>query len=183
MKNKLYVALVHYPVLNKHNEVVTTSITNLDIHDISRSCSTFGVEKFFLVTPLESQKELYQRILGFWKSDIANKYNPDRVKALSLIEFAKSIEDAYAYVTKQEGVEPYVVTTTAAKMKSQLEFNEVKQLDRPALLIFGTGNGLTKDIHSDADFILVPIKGAGVYNHLSVRSAVAIVLDRLTSEK
>ncbi len=183
MKNKLYVALVHYPVLNKHNEVVTTSITNLDIHDISRSCSTFGVEKFFLVTPLTSQEELFRRILSFWKSDIANKYNPDRVIALSKIEFVKSIEDAKAYVKKQEGVTPYVVTTTAAEMEKQKEFNEINRLNRPVLLIFGTGNGLTKEIHSNADSILIPIRGAGNYNHLSVRSAVAIVLDRLTSEK
>ncbi|MCK4696288.1 MAG: RNA methyltransferase, partial [Candidatus Cloacimonetes bacterium] len=32
-------------------------------------------------------------------------------------------------------------------------------------------------------YILKPIKGVGNYNHLSVRSAAAIVLDRLTSEK
>jgi hypothetical protein len=30
-----------------------------------------------------------------------------------------------------------------------------------------------------ADYILDPLAGAGTYNHLSVRSAVAIILDRL----
>jgi hypothetical protein len=33
-----------------------------------------------------------------------------------------------------------------------------------------------------ADYILEPIYGPGEYNHLSVRSAVAIILDRLLGE-
>ncbi len=35
----------------------------------------------------------------------------------------------------------------------------------------------------NADFFLEPIKGPSDYNHLSVRSAVAIVLDRLLGER
>jgi hypothetical protein len=43
----------------------------------------------------------------------------------------------------------------------------------------GTGWGLTEECFSAADFILEPIAGNGSYNHLSVRSAAAIMLDRL----
>jgi hypothetical protein len=32
------------------------------------------------------------------------------------------------------------------------------------------------------DYILEPVYGPGEYNHLSVRSAVAIILDRLAGE-
>ena len=60
----LYLGLVHYPIKNKLGELVTTSVTNLDIHDISRSCSTFGVKKYFLITPLNLQRELVDSILG-----------------------------------------------------------------------------------------------------------------------
>ncbi|MEI7817822.1 MAG: RNA methyltransferase, partial [Desulfuromonadales bacterium] len=34
--NNLAIALVHYPVYNKHHEVVTSALTNLDQHDIAR---------------------------------------------------------------------------------------------------------------------------------------------------
>ncbi len=49
----------------------------------------------------------------------------------------------------------------------------------PLLFLFGTGWGLTEEVLEQADDILEPIRGAGAYNHLSVRSAAAILLDRL----
>jgi hypothetical protein len=36
----LYLALLHYPVYDKDHKIVTTSITNMDIHDIARSART-----------------------------------------------------------------------------------------------------------------------------------------------
>jgi hypothetical protein len=48
----------------------------------------------------------------------------------------------------------------------------------PFLILFGTGWGLTQEVKDSSDYVLVPIEGKG-YNHLSVRSAVAIILDRL----
>ncbi len=181
MRN-IYVGLVHSPVYNKFGDVVTTSITNLDIHDIARSCMTFGIKKFFIINSLETQKKLLERILKFWKSDVASKYNPDRVNALSIIDYAKDIEDAKKKINLQE--EDYlVISTTASTLKSQLSFHDFGKLEKPVFLLFGTGNGLTEKVHQAADYILEPISGIDNYNHLSVRSAVAIVLDRITSEK
>ncbi len=94
----LYLGLVHYPVNNKRGEVVTTSVTNLDIHDISRSCRTFGVKKYFLVTPLQAQHQLVSRILGHWEEDKSALYNPDRQDALSVAMLIKSVEDAVAWI-------------------------------------------------------------------------------------
>ena len=182
MINDLFVGLVHHPVYNKFGEIVTTSITNLDIHDISRSCYTFGVKKFFVITPLASQKELLEKILKFWQSDIASYYNKDRVNALSIIEHAKDIETAKEIINSQEG-DCLTVTTTAMELKNQLSYDKFVKLEKPVILLFGTGNGLTRDIHEKADFVLKSIHGKRDYNHLSVRSAVAIVLDRITSEK
>jgi hypothetical protein len=48
----------------------------------------------------------------------------------------------------------------------------------PIVLAFGTAWGLSDSFMADADFILDPLIGAGTYNHLSVRSAVSIILDR-----
>ena len=47
----IYLALIHYPVYDRDHKVVTTSITNMDIHDIARSARTYGVKRFFVVTP------------------------------------------------------------------------------------------------------------------------------------
>jgi hypothetical protein len=51
------------------------------------------------------------------------------------------------------------------------------------LLLFGTGWGITDDVFSRADLFLEPIEGPTAYNHLSVRSAVSISLDRLFGKR
>jgi len=181
--SNIYLGLVHYPVINKFQEVVTTSITNLDIHDIARSCKTFGVKTFFVINPLETQRELLERVLKFWKSKIAVEYNPHRVEALSLIKYVPNVEQVINIINKQEEEYPLIITTSAVRRDPIVGFREILDLKKPRLLLFGTGNGLASIIHEKAHYILEPIKGTGEYNHLSVRSAVAVVLDRLTSEK
>ncbi len=185
MIERLYVGLVHHPVYNRHNEVVTTSVTNLDLHDIPRSCVTYGVKGFYVVTPLESQHEMFRRITGFWDSQTGREYNPHRSEALSIMRFSHSIEETVDLIRKQEGVSPTLVTTTAVKRNDQIGFGELRSLESeaPILLLFGTGNGLIEEVHQHARYVLEPIRGMTGYNHLSVRSAAAIVLDRLSSEK
>lgn len=184
--SNLYLALIHYPVYNREGELITSSITNLDIHDIARSCITFGVKNYIVVHPVERQKQIFEKILSFWKSDVAKFYNKDRVDALTSIQFAKDINETINMIKYQDGSDPIIVTTTATKLDEQISFEELKFIrkdsDRPVLLVFGTGNGLSSEIHQIADYILRPICGPTSYNHLSVRSAVAIVLDRLTTE-
>jgi hypothetical protein len=46
-------------------------------------------------------------------------------------------------------------------------------------LLFGTGWGLTQALIDRADCLLDPIEGVSDYNHLPVRAAAAVVLDRL----
>ena len=184
-KQKIYVGLVHHPVNDKLGNNIITSITNMDIHDISRTCKTYGVSEYFIINPLESQKLFLDRVLKFWKSNIAKEYNSDRVGALSLVRFAYNIEDCIEKIKKQGNDYPIIVTTTANERNNQIGFKEFKEqnLDKPILILFGTGNGLSEQVHRRADFILEPIKGSYKFNHLSVRSAVAIILDRLFSEK
>ncbi len=40
------IALVHFPVYNKSGDVVTSSVTTLDVHDISRISRTYAVGTF-----------------------------------------------------------------------------------------------------------------------------------------
>jgi hypothetical protein len=180
-----YIGLVHGPTRNKRGEEVTTSVTNLDIHDIARSARTFGFKRYFIITPIALQKELVGRILGHWESDEGSAYNPDRTDALSEVEVVDSIEAAQAKILKYEAVDPFTVVT-GANFKSddggeKELIGRLKLDDRPMLLLFGTGWGLTASVTERADFRLTPIFGRAHdgYNHLSVRSAVAIYCDRL----
>ena len=46
----------------------------------------------------------------------------------------------------------------------------------------GTGFGIEAEAMKKFDYILEPVYGSCDYNHLCVRSAVAIILDRLAGE-
>ena len=179
----LYIGLVHYPVYNKQQQIITTSITNMDVHDISRTALTFGAKGYFIINPLSSQFELYDKLNKFWQSQIGQSYQPDRAAALELITFCYSLKEAYEAIEKQEQSSPVVITTTARMRDNQLTFDAVCRLNlekRPLFLLFGTGYGLAEEVHTEADYALAPIVGQNGYNHLSVRSAVAIILDRLS---
>jgi hypothetical protein len=159
----------------------------MDIHDISRSAMTYDVKKFYLIHPNDKQKEIFDKILGFWKSDIGAYYNQTRVDALSAISFTKTLEETIDLIKNQEKSDPIIITTTAKLRKDQVSFSKMKKLfrsaERPFLILFGTGNGLHESLHERADYVLKPIRAKSRYNYLSVRSAVAIVLDRLVSEE
>lgn len=185
MKDKIYLGLVHAPIRNKRGDVVTTSVTNLDIHDIARSCRTFGIEKYMIVTPLKAQHELVNRILGHWEEDKAAAYNPDRQDALAIAQLVNSVEEGVKKITEIEGIEP-VIAVTGANFETnngvEIDLVSKARLDnKPIFLLFGTGWGLHAQVLDQAHFSLEPIFGSSEdgYNHLSVRSAVAIYLDRL----
>lgn len=182
---KSYIGLVHHPIVDKRGTVVTTSVTNLDIHDIARSARTFGFNGYFIITPIKKQHDLVQTILDHWNTDYGNEYNPDRKDALSFISLADSIEIAKENIKNETGLDPFVVVTAAGFKEydgnEEVLRNKLKLDKRPMLLLFGTGWGLHASVTEKADFCLEPIFGAAKdgYNHLSVRSAVAIYCDRI----
>ncbi len=184
MKN-LYLGLVHHPIKNKRGAEVTTSVTNLDIHDIARSCRTFGFNHYFIVTPIKKQQELIATILNHWEEDKAGEYNPDRQDALSFIQCTNSIEESINKIEELEGHRPLVAVTGAnfqADDGDEKKLRERMLLDNKSLfLLFGTGWGLMDSVVEGADFRLTPLRGIAKdgYNHLSVRSAVAIYCDRI----
>lgn len=180
-----YLGLVHGPVNNKRGMEITTSVTNLDVHDIARSCRTFGFKGYHIITPIKKQHEMVGRLLGHWETDHGTEYNPDRHDALSFVQISDTIEQTIEKIEEIEGVRPLVVVTGANFKKyegKEGRLVELLRLDkRPMLLLFGTGWGLTASVTDSADFRLEPIFGSSVdgYNHLSVRSAVAIYCDRI----
>jgi hypothetical protein len=178
----VYVALLHCPVYNKRHEVVTTSITGFDLHDIARSCATFGVKKYFVVNPLPAQREFAGRVFGFWLAEGSIEFNWTRAEAFKLISIKADLEEAINEVTALEGERPKLIATSA-KPKGAVTFASLKlelgSSSSPYLIMLGTGWGMTEELLAKADCILEPIIGQGEYNHLSVRSATAIILDRL----
>ena len=180
---RLYVGLVHYPVYNKHQETIASAITPIDIHDFARLGKTYGIEGFFVITPLEDQQVLAHRILRHWISGYGARYNRHRKDALSLVRVASSLEIAVKEVKEREGDTITVVATDAAFQKDRAVSYETLARtivsNDVVLLLFGTAWGLHEEVLQKADHILKPILGRTGYNHLSVRTAAAIILDRL----
>ncbi len=180
-----YVALIHGDVLVGGDQGVgATSVTSIDIHDIARSCATYGMQGFFIVTPLCDQQKIVHKLLSFWCSENGISYNKSRHKAISLVTVKDTIEQAIAAIEEKEGVAPLVVVTSASQGQDHASFitfydqHRVWESGRPVLLVFGTGKGLQGSFLKKSDFQLVPVEGFTNFNHLSVRSAAAIVLDR-----
>jgi len=186
MESNLYLGLVHYPVYDKRGTVGATAVTNFDIHDIARCAKTFGVEGFFVITPLESQIQLVNRIIHHWAEGAGSVYNPTRKESFSLVRVCRTIDEAGQHVSDLWHSRVKTVATGASRHPRSIGFGTLRTLleDRgtPFLILFGTGWGLTQEVKDSSDYVLSPVEGKG-YNHLSVRSAVAIILDRLLGDR
>ena len=178
----VYLALIHHPVIGKKGEVITSAVTNLDLHDIARAGRTFGVRAFYVATPLEDQKALAGRILKHWTEGYGGRYNPKRREALALIRIRDELDAVTADIQRREGRTPQVVATGARERNGYVGCAVVREriaAGVPHLLVLGTAWGLAESVFQNADAVLEPIRGCGDYNHLSVRSAASILLDRL----
>lgn len=181
----VYSALVHYPVRNREGADMASAITNIDVHDIARSSITFGLRGFFVVTAIAAQRTLLERILEHWDTGPGRARTPERSRALALCQGAQSIEEVIEVITARERARPRVLATAARSAGSrqlltfETERQAIKNDGVPRLILFGTAHGLADRVIEGCDDLLVPIMGAGDYNHLSVRAAAAITFDRL----
>lgn len=179
----VYIALLHYPVYNKRKEIVSTCITGFDLHDIARTALTYGINKYFVVNPLPAQREFAQRIFEFWMEEGSLEFNWTRAEAFKLIAIRETLDEVIREIEESEGKRPKIIATSAKSQGKKVESRELKVEIRnsndPYLILFGTGWGLAEEAFEKVDHVLEPIRGIGDYNHLSVRSAIAIILDRL----
>lgn len=188
LTSPLYVALVHHPVRDRAGDTITTAVTNLDVHDIARSCRTYGVSRYYIVTPIDAQKALVGRILGHWSEGAGRDRVPERSEALSRVRVVSALEDAVADAESQGAGRPRTVVTGARAPEGMaiLSYPEaridLRERQTPTMLVLGTGHGLARDLVASADAVLAPIRPSSDYNHLSVRAAAAIILDRLVGE-
>lgn len=178
----LFVALVHYPVENKTGQTITTSLTNLDLHDIARVSCTYGLGGYYLCTPVEDQRDLAQTLIEHWRAGHGLHANPDRSEALGRVRVVDLLESAVRDIAARIGQRPKVICTSAKA--GTLTFPQVAGWlhDEPVLLVLGTGHGLHHAVIAEADGMLRAIRFMDRYNHLSVRSAASIMIDRLLGD-
>lgn len=216
-KPRVALGLVHYPTYDRLKKVVATNITHFDVHDIARAARTFGVERYFLIHPMQEQLMFVERLADHWRTGYGSRYNPSRKEALEPVQASSSVEKAYLAwddflaqqgspdldeaklkglgligssqsLRLQLGVKKSLLITTSARAVDGMPPVGFKQLREaifeekvPCFLLFGTGYGMTRELVQSTDALLNPIKSQieTHFNHLSVRSAVSICLDRL----
>jgi tRNA (guanine37-N1)-methyltransferase len=177
------VALVHWPVLNKQGEITAVSLTNLDIHDIARVCHTYGLGGYYLTTPLQDQQALAARLVKHWCTGQGQMANPDRTLAVQNVQIQNNVDEVAVQVRERTGTEPWIVATSA-RDEGGVPCSAVRRRleQQPVLLILGTGSGLAPQVMAGANAVLRPIRCFDTYNHLSVRSAAAITIDRILGD-
>ena len=184
--------LVHYPVSLGPKKIGASSLTNLDIHDIARISRSYAMGSFYPVTPLGDQLRVLEEILRHWTRGPGGVGNADRAQALGLVQPATSLEEAVAHMTAQHGTRPRLVASSAvwpAKGKASkpermpMTPRDVRRWcdQGPVMLCLGTAQGLAPEVLEQCEGTLRPVRFLG-YNHLSVRSAAAILADRILGD-
>jgi tRNA (guanine37-N1)-methyltransferase len=184
-----YVVLMHDEVLvGKERKKGTTSVTSLDIHDIARSAHTYGIKNYCIVTPLVDQQKIVRKLLNFWLDDVGAEYNKHRHESLQMVRLHSSFEQVIEMIREQEGAEPLIVATSARAIDREAlaaeqiityhDQNKLWEQQKPILFVLGTGQGLAQELVTRCNYLLVPLEGFSDFNHLSVRSAAAIIFDR-----
>ena len=183
----VYISLLHFPVYDKNRRIVTTAVTNMDIHDITRAARTYGLAGYFLVTPIREQRAMVQELIDHWTDGAGGTYNPIRAEAFELLRVVPDFEAVRAEVQRQSGTIPLTVGTSAKASPRAVSFEALRRRieseEGSMILALGTGWGMEKRFFESLDTVLEPLSGGCAYNHLSVRSAAAILLDRLKGER
>ena len=177
------VGLIHHPVSDKQGDVITSSITNLDLHDIARSAKTYGLRHFFVAHPVRALRSLASKICEHWSVGFGAEYNPNRKEALEQIKIVQDLDDMILNLEQVYKKRPKLITTSAKVSENSISFSKMRAelclSQDPYLILLGTGWGLHEEILIRADYHLEPIYGPTPYNHLSVRAAAAIMFDKL----
>jgi len=179
----LKVVLLHDQMIDKAGKLVTTSLTLIDVHDISRSCCTYAIPRFFVAHPSEALRKLARTLHQHWETGFGAAYNPKRKQALEVARIVASLDEAIHTIELESGRLPTLIATSAKREPGRVGFSDLKRMvheqDAEYLLMLGTGWGMCDELLARADLFIAPIEGPVPYNHLSVRSALAIMLDRI----
>jgi hypothetical protein len=179
---RLYIGLVHYPVYNKNFQRIASAITTFDLHDLARLARTYDLRRFFVITPLHDQQALAERVRRHWTEGYGARYNRHRKEAFQLVKVVSSLQQAIDSIVEKEGEATILIATDASEQICRsISYEQARGLiqdGNAVILLFGTAWGLDEAVITLADYVLDPILGRTDYNHLSVRTAAAIMLDR-----
>jgi hypothetical protein len=179
----LFVALIHHPVMNRNGEIVTSAVTSLDLHDIARAARTYDVRAVFIVHPIPEQRNFAASVIDHWRFDFGRAHDSRRREALERVQIVVDLKEAIAAAEQIAHQRPLIVHTSAQTVGgtsySELRARMAASDAPPLILLLGTGFGMAPEVAAHADIVLAPVLGPTDYNHLSVRSAAGIILDRL----
>ncbi|NPA40900.1 MAG: RNA methyltransferase [Aquificae bacterium] len=186
MRNEnVSIALVHYPAMDREGKTIVTSFTTMDLHDIARPARAYEVRRFYIVQPIDAQRLVIERQINYWLSEEGRTANPTRYEIVQLVSLKYTLDEVVEDIERERGKRPLLVGTDARTYPNTVGYKELSEeihkREEEFLIVFGTGYGIPPDMMRTFDYILEPIYGAGDWNHLSVRNAVAIILDRLFS--
>lgn len=180
--------LCHHPVRLEKNRIGTSSLTNLDIHDIARISRSYGMGPFYVLTPLDDQLAIMANILSHWRERVDPVEHGDRQRALEHVCAVRDFAELNAAAVKYYGMEPEYMATSAnwpagKKTPMPLATGSVRKIcaQRPVVILLGTARGLDLDSLDIKCRMLRPLRYLNE-NHLSVRSAAAILADRILGD-
>lgn len=152
----------------------------MDMHDISRISATYGLGGYFVIHPDEKMRNIAHKLSGHWTTGDGKNRNSDRYDAIKNMKIVPDLDAAKTEIKKIHGEEPVTIGTTARKKEKSKPLSHIlKQKKSPFLILFGTAGGIEDNFLDSLDIILEPIVTGSGYNHLSVRSAVSIFIDRI----
>jgi hypothetical protein len=145
---------------------------------------TFDIGLCYIVTPLAKQREIVGKLVDHWLNGYGATYNPGRSEALKKVRVVSDFNSMVHDIKS----DPLIVGTSSRERQGKTIspdelFLRMETGDRPVLILFGTGWGLSEEVVDRCDKMLMPIKGKGNYNHLSLRVAIGIILDRIFGER
>ncbi|MBT9558330.1 MAG: RNA methyltransferase [Myxococcales bacterium] len=176
---RVAVALVHHPVRDRNEQEIAASVDWVDFFDAGRVTLVYGVNPLYVVHPVESQKALVERLITHGTKDDRTSETRGRFDHAVIVD---SLDECLAHAEGVLGGRPLVVATTARRLGGQRPYAQVRaSIDRgePVLLLFGKASGLSDSVFERSDAVLEPLSGGTGFDHLPVRGAFAIVLDRL----
>ena len=97
----------------RRREIVATSLTTLNLHDLARLTATYGTSGCYVVTPLQRQRELAHQMIAHWTQGYGATSNPTRAEALQSIHVVEHLEAVEQDIVQRCGVAPRLIATDA----------------------------------------------------------------------
>lgn len=176
---RLTVALVHHPVIDRRGDEITSTVDHFDVMDASRLSLTYPVWRFYVVNHIPAQRALTERLIRHGNEAA---HRDEARGSFSKTFWAPDLDAVIADHEDEFGVRPTPVATSASPSDRDVDFAALRRrlaTGEPILLLIGKAWGLAPRLLATTPLKLCPIDAGTGFNHLSVRSAMAILLDRL----